>query len=273
MKKRFGISTLALILACSLAIPAGAAMANAPMSNKIESDMNSMASAYLNTDAMSVSSFNEDGTVTYAYAVTDEVISYVTVRDGEDGSVVMDIQEGTRRDVITIDADGAMWVNDLKIEVTAPAVEVSAVGTDSIIMPLVATQYRYSTSPFLGTSSSYTKYGWAYSNPNVPLGKAIRQMTAAAIGAILATYLAPGDAGVMETLVSVSTTIAADIRSKAEQTADDSRNLSYKITVYTHPQSNSFDNYLKHSGTYYTQKSYNGSPSAKTFYEYRYYNA
>lgn len=276
MKRRFVTLVMALSLALSLAAPAGAAVANEPLATKIENDMNSMAAAYLNTDNITISSIGEDDSITYAYALTDEVTNYVTVQDNADGSVVLDVREGDLQDTITIDENGDLWVNDMKVEPTGSVVETVIMSGDSGIMPRVAMQYDYSGSNFskAAQNGSYnSSAAYVYYNANLYLGGKILEMTGTAIGTILAQAIAPDNTYVADLLSSACGSIAASLKTAAGNLAYDSNSISYRITVYGHPINDSFESYWKHSGKYYPGYDYGGSPVSKTFYEKKFYYA
>lgn len=143
-------------------------------------------------------------------------------------------------------------------------------------MPLVAMQYQYSASNFTkaknggayNTSTAYT-----YSNHYVAMGKQVRSMTGAAIGLILATYFAPGDAGKADAMISICSAIGVSLQSQAEKIATDSNAVSYKVTVYGHPINDSFESFWMHVGKYYPVSSYVGNAIYKNFYERKYYYA
>lgn len=265
MKKRLLTLTLALAMALSLVVPAYAA--NNSINSKIAQDMATMDDVYFCTDNVSVYSI-QDGSIVYAYQLTEDVADYVSVQYNDDGSSVIDVWEKDRHDILTLLNDGTLYVNDQKI--TSPASTVSATGSESDLMPMVAFQYSYSFSPFAGTTASQYNVGATSQNKaNIPLSKQIRKSTGAAIGALLAANFFPGNTQAASAASAICAQIGESIRSKAEEVASTSSALSYKLTVTGHPNNDTFKFYRKYAGNYYLGTNYTGTPTYKTFYELR----
>ena len=262
MKKRFLSLVLALCMGASLVVPAAAADGT---STKVKEDMEAMRSANLFVDGMTVSEKHEDGTSTYAYHLTEEVTDYITPSYGEDGSMTIDIVEGDCHDVILIKADGTSFLNGVKLERPEPSDVDGMLNTE--IMPLVAFDYAYSNKPFPGTTAAEYNVGpMAHNNPNVYLGKAIRYLAGYAIGYAIATYLfpvSPNFAG------EKCAEIGLALKTKAEEMADNTNTVSYKVTSYGRMGNDTFKFYKKFVGTYYTRTNYKGASIYKNLYELR----
>lgn len=130
MKKRMVTLALALCVALSLAVPAGAAMVN----DAVEQDMAAMKQALFNVDAITVYSV-DNGVTTYAYQLTEDVVDYVTVQHNENGSVTLDIWEEDRHDVMVVLPDGALVINGEPLVPPAPEPELA---TQEIFSSLLA---------------------------------------------------------------------------------------------------------------------------------------
>lgn len=262
MKKRFLSLVLALCMGASLVVPAAAADGT---STKVKEDMEAMRSANLFVDGMTVSEKHEDGTITYAYPITEEVTDYITPSHNEDGSMTIDVVEEERHDVIVIKADGTSFLNGVEMEKSANSaiMETGNAG----IEPLVAFDYAYSNKPFPGTSASQYNVGpTSHNNQNVYVGKFIRLATSYAIGWAIATYLFPIS---VEFAAERCAEIGLSLQTKAEEMADDSNALSYRVTSYGRAGNDTFKFYKKFAGTFYTRTGYKGASVYKTLYELR----
>ena len=91
-------------------------------------------------------------------------------------------------------------------------------------------------------------------------------MTDYAIGFGIATYLFPSSAS---QAAEACANIGLSLKSKAEQLADNSNALSYKVTAYGRSGNNTFTFYRKYAGTYYVKPNYTGGTVVKDIYELR----
>lgn len=257
LKKQFISLIMALCLSFSLAIPIAASES---INEKICRDMRIMSSARLFTDGMTVSSVNGDGTITYEYPLTQDVSDYVTLYYKDNGNVDVEVIEDDCRDVITLEQSGRVLINGKEFPATL-------LGNQNVAQPNVAFSYSYSPTPFKGTYDSQYNVGPVnYNSRSVLFDKAIRYLTGYAIGFGIATYLFPGSAS---QAAEVCANIGLSLKTKAEQLADDSNALSYKVTAYGRSGNDTFTFYRKYAGTYYTRANYNGDTVYKSLYEKR----
>ena len=260
MKKKFLSLVMALCLSLSLAIPIAASES---INEKINHDINTMAKAGLFVEGMTVSSINSDGTRTYAYPLTEDVTDYITPHYNDDGSIVVDVVERNCHDIITLEANGHVLINGQSLANTT----VNSQNTRDTITPKVAFNYAYSATPFKGTTSSQYNVGPApYNSRSVRFDKALRFMTGYAIGFGIATYLFPSSAS---QAAEVCAKIGLALKTKAEELADESNALSYKVTSYGRAGNDTFTFYKKYAGTYYTKANYKGGIIYKDLYELR----
>lgn len=272
MKKRLIVLGLTLAIASSLVVPAYAS--NNSTNVQVERDMEAMKNAFLNVDAISVSSVNEDGLITYAYELTKEVTDFITVRWNEDGSALLDIWEEDRNDTITVLTDGTLLFDGeyMSFSSVDSIDNPGAIGGDDGIMASGRFEYYFSSMPHLGTPSSYTVGPSTTSNPNVAFSEEIRKKTGAVIGAALAAELFPGNAAAANKLSDLFGELGVQLRSRAEAQASNSNMLSYKASIYGHPQSDSFKTYRRYYNRYYIGPNYiDPTPTVEVFYEYRVY--
>lgn len=260
MKKRMSVLALCLILAFSLAVPAAATSSTA---GKVQRDKETMTSANMPTEGLKVSSLNEDGTITYACQLTEDVTDYITLYYKDDGNIDVTICEGNLYDVLTIQKNGPVLFNGKPLIISSDE-EVEA--DEDGIMPLAGSTYTYSSNAFPGTAGKYTGAASTHNNPNIFFGKIVRYMTGYAIGFGIMSQICPGsaaDAG------SICGDIGVALKSKLEETADNSNTLSYKVTSRGVPGNNTFLSYRQFAGTYYTNAKYTGKSIYKIFYEKR----
>lgn len=180
--------------------------------------------------------------------------------------MTIDIVEEERHDVIVINADGSSYLNG--VEIGNPArKDMFSEEKNGAIAPLVAFNYAYSYTPFKGTYASEYNIGpTTHNNKNVYVGKLIRLATGYAIGWAIATYLFPVS---KEFAAERCAEIGLSLQTKAEEMADDSNALSYKVTSYGRSGNDTFKFYKKFAGSFYTRTNYAGSSIYKTLYELR----
>lgn len=282
MKKRMIFLTLVLCIVSSLVVPAYAVTDNS-IASKVDRDMKSMQEAFFNTDAITVYSV-EDGIITYAYKLTEDVTDYVTVRHYDDGSAVLEVWEEDRHNVLTVLGDGKLLFDGQPLKISYP-------DGDTTNMPFGYCDfkdsqepskapgrfsYQYSYKAFPGTSGYYSTTANVVSNPNIQLSKKIREETGAIIGSALAAAIFPGNELAEKASSKIFSEIGARLRSRAEAVAEEGNKLSYKSYTYSCSKSTSFDLYRKFRNLYYTNANFqdkSGKPLEEVFYEYRAYTA
>lgn len=263
MKKRILSVGLVLCLAFSLSVPAYAA--DNSVDSKMKKDLAAMSSAYIDVDSVSVHSV-ENGTITYAYLVSDEYTDYITVQHNSDGSSVLNIQENDLQNTIKVLSDGSLILDGEKL--TPPEVQSTL---PPVISPFAAFSYSYSENPFPGTTSSQYNVGTYYQNcVDIGLAQDIRKVTAAAVGTLLSTAFFPGNIPARKASVKICKLIGSQIKSKAETIAESINAVSYKMKIDGHPKNDTFKFYKKYTGVYYFGKNYSGKTyNAPPFYELR----
>lgn len=271
MKKRMVTLALALCVALSLAVPAGAATVN----DAVEKDMAAMEQALFNVDAITVHSV-DNGVRTYAYQLTEDVVDYVTVQHNENGSVTLDIWEEDRHDVMVVLPDGTLLANGEPLGPPAPEPELATREFPLVSPGVVPTANRwvwnFSKNPFPGTVGYYSSNASMTSNPDIRLTRKIREETGGVIGSAIAMYLLPGNVPAQKAISKICANVGALLRSSAEAKASDTNKLSYKAYGYSCSKSTSFDLYRKYKNVYYVGANYKDSnPVTDIYYEYRVY--
>lgn len=269
MKKRIITLSMAICLAFSLSVPVFAA--NSSLSTQVDQDMAAMSNAYFNVDAITVSSINEDGTITYLYQLTEDVFDYVTVSWTAAGDALLNIKEDNRHNVITVLADGTLLFDGAPLNTAGTVIESDDQAVlNPGIMLRKKTEYYFSTLPHIGTPSSYTSGPSVFKNPCITFTKKLREETGALIGSAIATSLFPGNALAEKAVSEICSRIGAKIRSRAEATADANNKLSYISSLYGHPQSDTFEIFLRYYNKFYSGANYvDKNPMTEIFYEHR----
>ena len=264
MRKRMVSISLVLCLAISLVVPAYAAENS--VSSKMEKDYEAMEAVFIDLDSVSVSS-TENGIITYAYQLEDLYTDYIIVQHNDDGSSILNIQEGDNYNTITVLSDGNILIDGE--ELVPPTVYSSA---PPEITPRVAFSYAFSENPFGNTTPSQYYVGTYYQNcPDIGLAQDIRKVTGATIGLLLGVAFFPTLPAAQKASVKICKKIATTLKSKAEIIATDIVDaVSYKMRIDGHPNNDSFTLYREYTGTYYFDENYTGgSFHAAPFYELR----
>ncbi len=281
MKKRMISSILTLCIAVSLVLPVYAA--DNSVSSKIDQDMEAMRNAFFNVKAITVHSV-DNGIITYAYKLTDDVTDYVRVQHCDDGSAVLNVWEEDRNNTLTVLENGTLLFDGKPLKISYSTSSFTTLESPSPINSINAEisrapgrfRYYYSRTPFPGTAGYFSSEYNLISNPNIELTKKIREETGAIIGAALAASLFPGNPLAEEACSQIFAEIGARLRSRAEARAEESKCLSYRTHIYSCSKSISFDLYRRFYNIYYTNPNYYDKyddPVEETFFEYRSYIA
>lgn len=176
MKKRMISSILTLCIAVSLVLPVYAA--DNSVSSKIDQDMEAMRNAFFNVKAITVHSV-DNGIITYAYKLTDDVTDYVRVQHCDDGSAVLNVWEEDRNNTLTVLENGTLLFDGKPLKISYSTSSFTTLESPSPINSINAEisrapgrfRYYYSRTPFPGTAGYFSSEYNLISNPNIELTK------------------------------------------------------------------------------------------------------
>jgi hypothetical protein len=220
--------------------------------NTIKEDMRCLSAFGIPVDKLKASGM-ENGRMSYTYQITDEVVAHYTIEKGTQGTLILNVTEGKLHNVIQRKPDGTLYIDGEKA-FTPSNVSLRMHNAD------------YSSSPY-GSRSDYTTYVGMTQNSNVPLSKAITEMTISALCSLIASYM--GLPGPFSDLLSDAIMYMVN---DAQSHNPGSRSVSYKEYIYNSNKSIGGDMYRQHNVYCYSQTNYAGNSNRGTFYEHSYFS-
>jgi hypothetical protein len=144
-------------------------------------------------DRISINEIDKDGNVTYAYQILDDLISYVDVKQGEDGSVSFHYVEGERENTLCYAPDGNMYLDGYLITVSYP--DKKMISSDSDVTTRSGFYSFFQTD--IPTGTTFSQYSgptsFYMSSGIVDFGQAIGSMALGAAAGIIVTIYSGGN--------------------------------------------------------------------------------
>lgn len=215
----------------------------------VEQDLENLSYFGIHSEKVEIENINKNGVISYSYPITNDTTDVYTVMKQSDGSIIVDITEGSLNDKIIKQADGTILINGVNYGIEATRMANN----------------EYSHTPF-GKVTDYVSYIGTSSNPNVELSQNLVSFTITALCTLLGSLFG---------IPSNFTDLMADVSQRVLQAANagnpTSRYLSYSQRKYERVDSIGTDRYYRYIADCYPAANYTGTVSQEIYYQHYYF--
>ncbi len=264
----------------SLANIVGKDLVTPRLIEKARNDIDNLESVGFESNRINIEKVSTSGEIIYKFRLTDEIESMITAKEDNQGSLILNIYEGTKHNELVYLSDGGLLVDGkrIKLPVDLEYIDEDINTKKGTLQDARCTAFAnardstFSLTPFV-SASTYTNYIKEYkSNLNDWGVSTIAGMTASAISAIITHGLQAvidfaGNLG-----ISIFSSLAASMITHVEIYGMEDAYWSFKFSMYESTESWSLERHYKYTGACYSRKDYKGTVYSHTFYEYNYFS-
>ena len=219
----------------------------------------------------------EDDSIKYEIAYPNGVINYATIERNRAGDLVIDYYDAQNHNEVILTNDGDLYVDGSLVKFEFNEYIDSQLLTQNTFSVENSkngvTRMRtaeYSLSPF-GSASKYTTYVKSFSGNAVSWGTS----TAASLvlGTMTTIICSAFNIGMSVSIgASIVTGLASSMLSYYRVYGMQDSFFSWKFDMYNRSDSMSIDRYTKYTGACFSQKNFQGTRYAHTYYEHSYFS-
>lgn len=232
--------------------------------DKIIDDIENLESIGVNSDNLSLADNTGNEDFLYNLQLGNNVTDQIKIKETTSGNLKVDIFEDDIHDIILFESDGSILVNGKHV-----VFETSEEHIDMEVIPQARTSV-YSSKPFKGKKSNYTKKIKTYRKDSVNTGNLIKDLAVGTIATLISSALSatlPGNVA-----ISAVSTLASKMKNAAETHGPKSAYFSYEVVKKEYPQKTTLNRYYMHTGKYYIYRNCTGYYVDHTFYEHNFFN-
>lgn len=229
----------------------------------VQHDFSLLSAVSLSPEIVDSYSTSPSGEKIYKLRLTDEIVSYISIAEDEEG-IILNITEGDDHNVVKFSDQGDMYINNNLVEIIIDS------SPDSEKAELVSNDwYSYYYDESYDSPSNYNIQVASESSADVKLGESFKNITVTALALVIGRFVAKLDWKVGAG-VTVLSYIATQVKSNGERFEPDSAYLSYRLTKYKNPNETPITRYYRYYGVYYSKRNYQGTATYTNAYEYMY---
>lgn len=231
---------------------------------KIIDDIENLESIGVSSDNLSLADNTGDEEILYNLKLGNYVTDQIKVNETTSGNLKVDIFEDDIHDTILFESDGSIVLNGKHV-----IFETSEEHIGLEVIPQARTSV-YSSNPYKGKKSNYTKKIKTYSNKSVNTGSLIKDLAVGTIATLVSAALSVSLPG--SVAIGAVSTLASSMKSAAVRYGPKSAYFSYEVVKKEYPQETTLNRYYMHSGKYYIFENLTGYYVNHTFYEHNFFN-
>ncbi|NYB74132.1 hypothetical protein HZF24_08245 [Sedimentibacter hydroxybenzoicus DSM 7310] len=259
----------------SLANIVGKDLVTPRLIEKAKNDIDNLESVGFESNRLNIEKVSKSGEITYKFRLTDEIESRITAIEDSQGSLVLNIYEGTKHNELVYLSDGGLLVDGNRVEISFEVInEKKEVAQNTECIAFANARYsQYSTSPFV-SSSTYTDFIKSYkANKNAWGVETIVNLTATVVAAILSASISGISVGGSIAISIFAYTASAMINYVYIYGMEDAY-WSYEFDKYESTESWSLERHYKYTGACYSRRNQdpNGAKFPHTFYEFNFFS-